>query len=88
MRSENKLSRSYLVLIKENEIEIRLSAKGKAKIVYHCFSMFYNFKLIFLPDKRISTMYFYLWLSLIVIIPWALICKLMPFKIFTCWEMT
>lgn len=64
MRSENKLLSSSLVLIKENKMEVRLSSKGKAKLLCHGFSMSYDFKLIFLPDRYSSAMYFYLHLIL------------------------
>lgn len=88
MRAENKLSRNYLVLIKENKIEVRLSFKGKAKMLYHCFQCLTSLNLFFSLTNIFLLCIFICGLFYTVIIPWVLLCKLMPSKKFTCWDIT
>lgn len=64
MKAENKLLRSHLLSVKKNKTEVRLTSKGKAKLLQQFFSMSYDFSLIFLPNEYISILYLYLWLIL------------------------
>ena len=62
MKAENKLLRSHLLLVKQSKTEIRLTSKGKAKLLYHFSSMSYDFSHIFFLPNIISLLY--LWLIL------------------------